>query len=630
MRLAKRLANLVVTSRTPSVVARFKVYFSRTSHPPLFMFREAEPFVSNGEPGAPAGNDVGSARKSEPEFQSVFDAHFRIIENIDEVRKAAATRGEIFVPSLPRDKSPNATAAEPDGDARGRERTQIVAGARGRTREGGSDKEAEQPPCKRATPLVSRGSHATPATRGWLRSLFARLQPSSRTSRENLASPEPLLNNDGRPQYPESEWENMLNGRAINLDIVVSSEHSVEIDVNISEKSHGDYIFAWDRAVAAYEYTFEHWQDELRDYTRHILQLFKSFPEELHGRVISYDKAVHLSVAARRDMPLTNFSEFSDLHLQWIQNSLQIGSQRNSDSRQCSGARREVSDATPATGRRAGTPALTATPADVGMPKSAPPAAASGALPRRATPSASKRPVLDRWRTRPRYARDLLWVVDASSRPSKVIAADATIFLDPLAEVPLNERQSEVALRIIRDHPHLFDVETPINIDRFEHLVIGHPYRALVDSVVRPLRQGAWLWADTSDLALATTWDGMNKPLSKPEDIAFACRQCEMEVELRRFSPPFGPGLLPGTLESFGAILRRVRRKYGRDATLVVCKSDVAQACRRILMHPLWYIRRTVFIKGYRYVDRDNGFGDCVAGAIWIAFFCLVIWITIY
>ncbi|KAI3998056.1 hypothetical protein K525DRAFT_275670 [Schizophyllum commune Loenen D] len=57
MRLAKRLANLVVTSRTPSVVARFKVYFSRTSHPPLFMFREAEPFVSNGEPGAPAGND---------------------------------------------------------------------------------------------------------------------------------------------------------------------------------------------------------------------------------------------------------------------------------------------------------------------------------------------------------------------------------------------------------------------------------------------------------------------------------------------------------------------------------------------------------------------------------------------
>ncbi|KAL1751925.1 hypothetical protein FB107DRAFT_278208 [Schizophyllum commune] len=84
------------------------------------------------------------------------------------------------------------------------------------------------------------------------------------------------------------------------------------------------------------------------------------------------------------------------------------------------------------------------------------------------------------------------------------------------------------------------------------------------------------------------------------------------------------------SLESFGAILRRVRRKYGRDATLVVCKSEVAQACRRILMHPLWYIRRTVFIKGYRYVDRDNGFGDCVAGAIWIAFFCLIIWITIY
>ncbi|KAL1761846.1 hypothetical protein FB107DRAFT_200060, partial [Schizophyllum commune] len=252
--------------------------------------------------------------------------------------------------------------------------------------------------------------------------------------------------------------------------------------------------------------------------------------------------------------------------------------------------------------------------------------------------------------------------------------ADATIFLDPLAEVPLNERQNEVALRTIRDHPHLFDIVTPINVDRFKQLLVGHPNRALVDSVVRSLREGAWPWADTSDPALPTTWDNMTKPLSKPEDVAFARQQCEMEVELRRFSPPFGPALLPGmygvpihvvpkpgsskkrlvvdhsagahplngmipkargfvhldNLELFGAILRRVRRKYGRDAKLVVWKSDVAQAYRRIPMHPLWQIRQTVFINGYRYVDRDNNFGDRAAGAIWIAFFSLVIWIAIY
>ncbi|KAL1698141.1 hypothetical protein EV121DRAFT_297514 [Schizophyllum commune] len=228
-------------------------------------------------------------------------------------------------------------------------------------------------------------------------------------SREPCVARASLLNNEGRPQYPESEWDNMLNGRAVNLDIVVSSEHSIEIDVKTSEKvgdfelvftpssssatpskvvkSHSDYIIAWDRTVAAYEFIFEHRHDKLRDYTRHIFQLFKSFPKELHRRVINYDKAVRLRVAARRDLLLTDFSEFSDLHLQWIQNSLQIGSQRNSD----------------------------------------------------------------------------------------VTAADVMFFLDPLAEISLNKHQNEVALRTIWDHPHLFDIVTPINVDRFKQLLVGHP-----------------------------------------------------------------------------------------------------------------------------------------------------------
>ncbi|KAL1695676.1 hypothetical protein GGG16DRAFT_40467, partial [Schizophyllum commune] len=111
---------------------------------------------------------------------------------------------------------------------------------------------------------------------------------------------------------------------------------------------------------------------------------------------------------------------------------------------------------------------------------------------------------------------------------------------------PENERQNEVALRTIRENPHLFDIVTPIQVDRFEELLVGHPNRALVDSVVRSLREGAWPWADTSDPTLPTTWDNMTQPLSKPEDIAFACEQRDSEVALRRFSVPFGPDLLPG------------------------------------------------------------------------------------
>ncbi|KAL1695675.1 hypothetical protein GGG16DRAFT_35801, partial [Schizophyllum commune] len=179
-------------------------------------------------------------------------------------------------------------------------------------------------------------------------------------SREPRVAKSSLLNNARRPQFPNSEWENILGGNAVNLDTVVTSEYSLSIDFKTTEKigdfevslttgssaatpskvvkSHSDYLIAWDRTVEAYEYIFEHRHHELQGYTRHILQLFKSFPEELHSRVINYDKAVRLRVAARRDLLLTDFNEFSDLHLQWIQNSLQVRVQRDSNSKQRAGA----------------------------------------------------------------------------------------------------------------------------------------------------------------------------------------------------------------------------------------------------------------------------------------------------
>ncbi|KAL1698098.1 hypothetical protein EV121DRAFT_172862, partial [Schizophyllum commune] len=111
---------------------------------------------------------------------------------------------------------------------------------------------------------------------------------------------------------------------------------------------------------------------------------------------------------------------------------------------------------------------------------------------------------------------------------------------------PENKLQNTVALRTIREHPHLFSIVTPINVQRFAELLVGHPNRALVDSVERSLKEGVWPWADTSDPSLPTTWDNETRPLSDPDDIAFACEQRDREVELGRFSPSFGPDLLPG------------------------------------------------------------------------------------
>lgn len=84
-------------------------------------------------------------------------------------------------------------------------------------------------------------------------------------------------------------------------------------------KSHSDFTVAWERYIEAATFVFPHRKRELDDYGKYIKQLFTSVPEELHGRVIHFDKAVRLRVAQRRDLMLTDHYRFSDLYTMWIQ-----------------------------------------------------------------------------------------------------------------------------------------------------------------------------------------------------------------------------------------------------------------------------------------------------------------------
>ncbi|KAL1749928.1 hypothetical protein FB107DRAFT_224717, partial [Schizophyllum commune] len=171
-------------------------------------------------------------------------------------------------------------------------------------------------------------------------------------SREFGVAKATLFNDPLCPSFPDSEWENILSGRAVNLDNVLTFEYSLSMesktfgkvgDFEVAfasgssiaspakvVKSHGEHLIAWQRTIEAYESVFEHRHDELRNYTRHLVQLFRSFPDSLHSRVI---KAVPLRVAACRNLLLTGFHEFTELHLQWIRNSLQVSAGRDAESR---------------------------------------------------------------------------------------------------------------------------------------------------------------------------------------------------------------------------------------------------------------------------------------------------------
>jgi len=154
------------------------------------------------------------------------------------------------------------------------------------------------------------------------------------------------------PQFPDSEWGNLLGGKSIDLDHVLSGMYSLShVDreaqpigkgleiVRGSSKpartvqTHGEWIMAFNAYVAAALFIFPHREQELRDYGDHIMRFFASMPTEFHERVINYDKAVRVRTAQRRDLELTDYGQYSDLHLQWINNPAVSSSARSTSSR---------------------------------------------------------------------------------------------------------------------------------------------------------------------------------------------------------------------------------------------------------------------------------------------------------
>jgi len=285
--------------------------------------------------------------------------------------------------------------------------------------------------------------------------------------------------------------------------------------------------------------------------------------------------------------------------------------------------------------------------------------------------SANSKVYADRWAHRPRYVRDFVWTDEA---PSRATLATWTESMPPLPLPPINELNNSIALNTIHDNPRLFKIVTPINVDRLELLLTSHPNRLGVDSVCRGLREGFWPWAVTDGVPRPLLVDNSDRPLMDEKHLSFVREQRDAEVALGRFSPAFGPDLLPGmtsipigvvpkphsdklrlvvdqsagdfspnslisrenvavpldNLHDLGARLIDVRLTHGPDVQLVVFKSDVSQAYRRLPLHFLWQLFQIITIDGMRHVDRNNNFGNRGAGGLWGAFMGLVLWIAIF
>ncbi|KIY53521.1 hypothetical protein FISHEDRAFT_68868 [Fistulina hepatica ATCC 64428] len=272
-----------------------------------------------------------------------------------------------------------------------------------------------------------------------------------------------------------------------------------------------------------------------------------------------------------------------------------------------------------------------------------------------------------------RYAHDLIW--SDSSRSSKMSLAKASLSMPTVPEPPEDEQMNLTALWTITEHPDLFKVDTPININCFREMLQMYPNQPLVSSVCRSLREGFWPWASTGDRDYPKTYDNTegHETLADPVHSSFVKEQIAAEVEKGHFSSTFGPSLLSGMysvpiwvvpkphsdklhlvvdhsagqyslnsmilkdeqslhldgLQQLGKALIQAHEQYP-DRLLIVWKSDVSEAYCQLPMHPLWQIKQTVSFNGERRVDRRNDFGGSSSGHIWVTFFALVLWIAVF
>jgi hypothetical protein len=275
-----------------------------------------------------------------------------------------------------------------------------------------------------------------------------------------------------------------------------------------------------------------------------------------------------------------------------------------------------------------------------------------------------------RWEHRPRFVREYVW--------SNFLSRDNTTALfsetaPPLPDPPSNELLSIEKWNVIQSRPHLFHITTPIRTDHFYELLASHPNRPLVGSMCKGLRVGFWPWAVTAGSDAPPIVD--NACLQKvkdPNHLLFMSEQRDEEIKLERFSCAFNT-LSPGmttipvwvvpkphtdklrlvvdhsagdyapnsyissedgsvhldTLHVLGKALLEARKRYG-NVPIVLFKTDVSQAYRRLPVHPLWQLRQVVSIHDSYHVDNNNNFGNRSAGRLWVTFFSLVLWIAIF
>jgi len=129
-------------------------------------------------------------------------------------------------------------------------------------------------------------------------------------------------------QVPDSEWNNILGGKAVNFDIIFSGMYSTITDnraiKNIGDlelhfgatkpaktvETDGDWVIAWRITFKAVQFIFPHCAIELKEYNDYITSYFASIHPSAHSKVLNLDRAIRKNVKSVNNVFLNEFSKF--------------------------------------------------------------------------------------------------------------------------------------------------------------------------------------------------------------------------------------------------------------------------------------------------------------------------------
>ncbi|KAG2042886.1 hypothetical protein BDR03DRAFT_1005804 [Suillus americanus] len=135
----------------------------------------------------------------------------------------------------------------------------------------------------------------------------------------------------------------------------------------------------------------------------------------------------------------------------------------------------------------------------------------------------------ERYLTHPRFCQGLVWSpTDLLFSPT----VHSTEYADPVPFAPTYLTNSDAA-HTVAAHPELFKIVTPINVDRFQALLVNHPNQPFVLSVCQALREGFWPWVDASDESYPSINDNSMRTCAKTKDQErFIEEQLKEEIRL--------------------------------------------------------------------------------------------------